>query len=156
MELAHAARSYRYLLDIGGNSGTTWTALAWKLASGALVFKVKSVRRFHIAVQPSPSFLATHGAHSRGGPAETRDVLCCCSCVSLRPSPSRSSPALHGAQAEGAVDLWHDQIEPGVHLIEVSADFSDLAAQARRPHVTQGAFFAEPPATWTPCPYHRV
>tara|TARA_B110001452_G_scaffold129121_1_gene107312 strand:- start:815 stop:1000 length:186 start_codon:yes stop_codon:yes gene_type:complete len=45
MDLATAARDHKYLLDIGGNSGTTWTALAWKLASGALVFKAKSVRR---------------------------------------------------------------------------------------------------------------
>ena len=45
MDLTTAARNYKYLLDIGGNSGTTWTALAWKLASGALVFKAKTVRR---------------------------------------------------------------------------------------------------------------
>jgi len=75
MDLATAARDHKYLLDIGGNSGTTWTALAWKLASGALVFKAKS--------------------------------------------------------AEGATDLWHEQITPGVHLLEVEADFSDLHAQVR-------------------------
>ena len=31
---------YRYLLDVGGVSGTTWSALRWKLLSGSLVFKV--------------------------------------------------------------------------------------------------------------------
>ena len=36
------AASYRFLLDIGGSSGTTWDALQWKLASGALVFKAKN------------------------------------------------------------------------------------------------------------------
>ena len=36
------AVSYRFLLDIGGSSGTTWDALQWKLASGALVFKAKN------------------------------------------------------------------------------------------------------------------
>ena len=35
------AVKYRYLIDIGGSSGTTWDALMWKMASGALVFKVK-------------------------------------------------------------------------------------------------------------------
>ena len=36
------AVTYRYLIDIGGSSGTTWDALQWKMASGALVFKVKN------------------------------------------------------------------------------------------------------------------
>ena len=31
---------YKYLMDIGGQSGTTWTSLNWKMAVGALVFKV--------------------------------------------------------------------------------------------------------------------
>mmetsp|Transcript_34953 Transcript_34953/g.64377 ORF Transcript_34953/g.64377 Transcript_34953/m.64377 type:complete len:187 (-) Transcript_34953:47-607(-) len=31
---------YKYLLDIGGLSGTTWIALRWKMCSGSLVFKV--------------------------------------------------------------------------------------------------------------------
>ena len=35
------AVKYRYQIDIGGSSGTTWDALMWKMASGALVFKVK-------------------------------------------------------------------------------------------------------------------
>lgn len=32
---------YRYLLDVGGVSGTTWSALRFKLLSGSLVFKVE-------------------------------------------------------------------------------------------------------------------
>ena len=36
------AVKYRYLIDIGGSSGTTWDALQWKMASGSLVFKVKT------------------------------------------------------------------------------------------------------------------
>ena len=32
---------YRYLLDVGGVSGTTWSALRAKLLSGSLVFKVE-------------------------------------------------------------------------------------------------------------------
>ena len=36
------AVTYRYLIDIGGSSGTTWDALQWKMASGALVLKVKN------------------------------------------------------------------------------------------------------------------
>ena len=31
---------FRYLLDVGGVSGTTWGALRWKLLSGSLVLKV--------------------------------------------------------------------------------------------------------------------
>ncbi|CAB9509055.1 KDEL motif-containing protein 1 [Seminavis robusta] len=33
---------HKYLLDIGGISGTTWTGLRWKLCSNSLVFKVDS------------------------------------------------------------------------------------------------------------------
>jgi Glycosyl transferase family 90 len=31
---------YRYQLDIGGESGTTWGGLLWKMCSGSLIFKV--------------------------------------------------------------------------------------------------------------------
>ena len=41
LEIEVMAR-YRHLLDVGGNGGTTWGALAWKLASGSLVFRVRS------------------------------------------------------------------------------------------------------------------
>ena len=34
------ALKYRYQIDIGGSSCTTWDALRWKLASGRLVFRV--------------------------------------------------------------------------------------------------------------------
>ena len=34
--------TYKYLLDVGGTTGTTWGALQWKMASGALVFKVST------------------------------------------------------------------------------------------------------------------
>lgn len=37
------AVKFRYLLDVGGSSGTTWDALGWKMASGSLVFKVSSI-----------------------------------------------------------------------------------------------------------------
>lgn len=33
---------YKYLMDIGGESGTTWVSLNWKMATGALVFKVNT------------------------------------------------------------------------------------------------------------------
>jgi len=36
---------YRYQIDIGGVSGTTWGALRWKMCSGSLVFKVESNAR---------------------------------------------------------------------------------------------------------------
>ena len=41
MTTAEAVK-YRYLIDVGGSSGTTWDALQWKMASGSLVFKVKT------------------------------------------------------------------------------------------------------------------
>lgn len=47
---------YRYLLDIGGISGTTWIALRWKMCSGSLVFKVNNpmptMDWWHGTIQP--------------------------------------------------------------------------------------------------------
>ena len=45
---------YRYLLDIGGVSGTTWSALRLKLLTGSLVFKVELpwADWWHQALQP--------------------------------------------------------------------------------------------------------
>ena len=42
MPMEEAAARFAYQLDVGGSSGTTWDALQWKLASGALVFKAKN------------------------------------------------------------------------------------------------------------------
>lgn len=33
---------YKYQIDVGGLSGTTWVSLRWKMCSGSLVFKVDS------------------------------------------------------------------------------------------------------------------
>jgi len=45
---------YRYLLDVGGVSGTTWSALRFKLLTGSLVFKVELpwVDWWHHELQP--------------------------------------------------------------------------------------------------------
>jgi len=55
------AATYRYLLDIGGSSGTTWDALGWKLASGALVFKAKNAEGaadwWHSKLEPGKHLL---------------------------------------------------------------------------------------------------
>lgn len=42
MPMEEVAQRFAYLLDVGGSSGTTWDALQWKLASGALVFKARN------------------------------------------------------------------------------------------------------------------
>ena len=38
----HEFGFYRYILDVGGRSGTTWSALSNKLRLGSLVFKEES------------------------------------------------------------------------------------------------------------------
>lgn len=38
----HELAEYRYHLDLGGLSGTSWGGLRWKLCSGLLVFKVEA------------------------------------------------------------------------------------------------------------------
>ena len=45
---------YKYQLDIGGESGTTWGSLRWKMCSGNLVFKVESWAKdwWHDYLQP--------------------------------------------------------------------------------------------------------
>ena len=50
---------YRYLLDVGGVSGTTWSALRAKLLSGSLVFKVELEWQdwWHAHLQPFRDYL---------------------------------------------------------------------------------------------------
>ena len=50
---------YRYLLDVGGVSGTTWSALRAKLLSGSLVFKVELDWQdwWHAHLQPFRDYL---------------------------------------------------------------------------------------------------
>mmetsp|Transcript_14469 Transcript_14469/g.36238 ORF Transcript_14469/g.36238 Transcript_14469/m.36238 type:complete len:452 (-) Transcript_14469:79-1434(-) len=50
---------YRYLLDIGGVDGTTWSALRWKMALGSLVFKVDSDKYnwFHKLLRPHVHYI---------------------------------------------------------------------------------------------------
>jgi hypothetical protein len=45
---------YKYQLDIGGESGTTWGSLRWKMCSGNLVFKVNTWSQdwWHNTIQP--------------------------------------------------------------------------------------------------------
>ena len=53
---------YRYLLDLPGISGTTWDSLNWKMASGALVFKLvtDTVNWWHPFLTPSEDYLPVH------------------------------------------------------------------------------------------------
>jgi Glycosyl transferase family 90 len=45
---------YRYQLDLGGLSGTTWGSLRWKMCAGLLVFKVESWANdmWHTTLEP--------------------------------------------------------------------------------------------------------
>jgi Glycosyl transferase family 90 len=65
------ASKYKYHLDVGGVSGTSWEGLRWKMCSGNLVFHIES----------------------------------------------------------GAMDWWHNDIEAGVHYLEVLEDLSNLKEQ---------------------------
>jgi Glycosyl transferase family 90 len=40
MDAGTMAKNYKYHIDIGGASGTTWGALRWKMCTGRFVFKV--------------------------------------------------------------------------------------------------------------------
>jgi Glycosyl transferase family 90 len=50
---------YRYQLDIGGESGTTWGSLRWKMCSGNLVFKVNSWSKdwWHETIRPMEHYI---------------------------------------------------------------------------------------------------
>ena len=45
---------YRYQIDIGGESGTTWGGLLWKMCSGSLIFKVETFSKdwWHDLLKP--------------------------------------------------------------------------------------------------------
>jgi Glycosyl transferase family 90 len=45
---------FRYQLDIGGESGTTWGGLLWKMCSGSLIFKVDTFAKdwWHDLIEP--------------------------------------------------------------------------------------------------------
>jgi hypothetical protein len=49
-----SAAKYRYHLDVGGVSGTSWEGLRWKMCSGNLVFRIESdaMDWWHNMIQP--------------------------------------------------------------------------------------------------------
>ena len=51
---------HRYLLDIGGTDGATWSALRWKMATGSLVFKVdnRMMILFHTELEKDVHYVA--------------------------------------------------------------------------------------------------
>ena len=56
---------YKYLMDIGGESGTTWLSLNWKMATGALVFKVDtgSINWWYVCAAFPSATLAANAYH---------------------------------------------------------------------------------------------
>ena len=115
---------YRYLLDLPGISGTTWDSLNWKMASGALVFKVTttSMNWWHPFLTPGEDYLPVHtnlsNLHDQDVWAEAhlRDAQ--------RIAGRGRLKALHFGRQD-VQDAYHDQLfnrmnEPAV---DVFADF---------------------------------
>mmetsp|Transcript_36915 Transcript_36915/g.108145 ORF Transcript_36915/g.108145 Transcript_36915/m.108145 type:complete len:272 (+) Transcript_36915:208-1023(+) len=76
---------YRYLLDVGGVSGTTWSALRMKLLTGSLVFKVElpwadwwhhTLRpwRDYVPVREDLADLRDHFVWAQAHPAEAQRI----------------------------------------------------------------------------------
>jgi Glycosyl transferase family 90 len=53
---------FKYQLDIGGELGTTWGGLRWKMCPGNLVFKVDTfaVDWWHHTIQPWLHYIPVH------------------------------------------------------------------------------------------------
>jgi hypothetical protein len=53
--------TYKYHIDIGGYSGTTWNALRWKMMCGALVFRIESPMGnkdwWHVHLKPFQDYI---------------------------------------------------------------------------------------------------
>jgi Glycosyl transferase family 90 len=58
----NAISYYKYQIDIGGESGTTWGSLRWKMCSGNLVFKVDtwSYDWWHSTIQPWKHYIPVY------------------------------------------------------------------------------------------------
>ena len=67
---------YRHLLDVPGYGGTTWGALAWKFASGSLVFRISSAYEdwWHRMLVPWSHFIPVDFGGGEGEPVVTYDL----------------------------------------------------------------------------------
>jgi Glycosyl transferase family 90 len=54
---------YKYHLDVGGVSGTSWEGLRWKMCSGNLVFHIESgaIDWWHIHIKPGEHYINVNG-----------------------------------------------------------------------------------------------
>ena len=60
--LEDLATSYKYHLDVGGVSGTSWEGLRWKMCSGNLVFRVdtNAVDWWHDRIHPGVHYISVN------------------------------------------------------------------------------------------------